>query len=92
MANTKKSYVIGERYEAFLARQLDAGRFNNTSEVGRAGLRMLEDHELRIAEARALVDAADAEIAAGKGIAHANGQALADDIVTRGLAHLNRDD
>lgn len=91
MAKTKKSYVIGERYEAFIARQLDAGRFNNASEVVRAGLRMLEDHELRIAEARALVDAADAEIAAGNGIVYADGQALADDIVTRGLAQLNRD-
>jgi antitoxin ParD1/3/4 len=84
--------MIGERYGAFLARQIDAGRFNNASEVVRAGLRLLEDHELRITEARALVDAADAEIAAGKGIAHADRQAVADDIVTRGLTQLNRDD
>lgn len=84
--------MIGERYGAFLARQIDAGRFNNASEVVRAGLRLLEDHELRIAEAHALVDAADAEVAAGKGIAYAGGQALADAIVTRGLAQLNRDD
>ncbi|MBL6430497.1 MAG: type II toxin-antitoxin system ParD family antitoxin [Alphaproteobacteria bacterium] len=55
-----------ERYEAFIARQVGAGRFNNASEVVRAGLRMLEDHELRIAKARALVDAADAKLQRAK--------------------------
>jgi len=40
MPNTKKSYVVGERYEAFIARQIEQGRFNNASEVVRAGLRL----------------------------------------------------
>ncbi|WP_425088704.1 hypothetical protein [Stappia sp.] len=58
----------------------------NNKETGR---RAPEDHELRITKARALVDAADAKIAEGKGIVYADGQALADDIVTRGLTGLN---
>ncbi|MEM7428832.1 MAG: type II toxin-antitoxin system ParD family antitoxin, partial [Pseudomonadota bacterium] len=65
MPNTKKSYVVGERYEAFIARQIDEGRFNNASEVVRAGLRLLEDHETRLASLRAAVDAADADVEAG---------------------------
>ena len=92
MANAKKSYVVGDRYEAFIARQIDSGRFNNASEVVRAGLRMLEDYETRLAETRALVDEADAEIAAGKGIDYATTQDLTDDIVKRGMARLSQKD
>lgn len=89
MANTKKSYVVGDRYETFIARQIETGRFNNASEVVRAGLRLLEDYEARLAEARAMVDAADAEIAAGKGIEYTDAQDLTDEIVKRGTARLN---
>ncbi len=66
MSAVKKSYVVGNRYEAFISRQLDEGRFNNASEVVRAGLRMLEDYETRLAEARALVDVGDADLANGR--------------------------
>jgi len=92
MANVKKSYVVGDRYEAFIARQVESGRFNNASEVVRAGLRMLEDHETRLAEVRALVDTADAEIAAGNGIDYTSRQDLTDDIVKRGTARLSQGD
>lgn len=92
MPNVKKSYVVGDRYEAFIARQVETGRFNNASEVVRAGLRMLEDYETRLGEARALVDAADAEIADGKGIEVATGQEMTDEIVKRGLARLSQKD
>ena len=92
MANVKKSYVVGDRYEAFIAQQVEAGRFNNASEVVRAGLRMLEDYETRLAEARAMVDEADAQIAAGQGIEYANGQDLTDEIVKRGMARLAQKD
>jgi antitoxin ParD1/3/4 len=68
MANAKKSFVIGERYEAFIDKQLASGRFNNASEVVRAGLRLLEDEEAKLEELRAMIDEADAEITAGKGI------------------------
>lgn len=32
-------------YESFIRKQLESGRYNNASEVVRAGLRMLEDFE-----------------------------------------------
>ncbi|MBL4876145.1 MAG: type II toxin-antitoxin system ParD family antitoxin [Cohaesibacteraceae bacterium] len=50
MPNIKKSYVVGERFETFIAQQINDGRFNNASEVVRAGLRMLEDYETRMGE------------------------------------------
>ncbi len=37
---------LTERYDAFLARQVKCGRFQNASEVVRAGLRLLERQAL----------------------------------------------
>ncbi len=37
--------ALGNYYEDFVKKQLDSGRYNNASEVIRAGLRLLEDHE-----------------------------------------------
>ncbi len=39
------SIALSERYEQFIRKQLESGRYNNASEVVRAGLRMLEDYE-----------------------------------------------
>ena len=39
------SIALGNRYEKFIKQQLESGRYNNASEVVRAGLRMLEDFE-----------------------------------------------
>ena len=68
MASTKHSYVVGERYEGFIEAQIASGRFNNASEVVRAGLRLLEDQEARLAELREMIAAGEAEIDRGEGI------------------------
>lgn len=85
MPNVKKSYVVGDRYEEFIAAQIETGRYNNASEVVRAGLRMLEDYETR-----QLVDAADAEIDTGKGIEIASADELKDKVVQRGMEKSSR--
>lgn len=57
------SVALGSHFEAFTREQVQSGRFNNVSEVVRAGLRLLEEHEQRkLLELEAL----RAEIAAGK--------------------------
>lgn len=38
--------ALGNHYEQFVKKQLESGRYNNASEVVRAGLRLLEDHEV----------------------------------------------
>lgn len=53
------SVALGPHFEEFIKSQLDTGRYNNTSEVVRAGLRLLEEQEqlraLRLAELKAAV-------------------------------------
>lgn len=39
------SVALGNHFEEFVKKQLDSGRFNNVSEIVRAGLRLLEDEE-----------------------------------------------
>ena len=45
------SKVITPHFEALIDRLIASGRFNNKSEVIRAGLRLLEDHEAKAAAA-----------------------------------------
>ncbi len=92
MASVKKSYVVGDHFDAFIARQVESGRFNNASEVVRAGLRMLEDYETRLAKTRALVDDADAEVAADKRTEYARGHDLTIEILKRGMRRLAQKD
>lgn len=53
------TFTLGEKWEDFLARKVQSGDFNNKSEVIRAGLRMLEQEDLR-AELRRRIAAMDA--------------------------------
>lgn len=39
------SVALGSHFEEFVKQLLESGRFNNASEVVRAGLRLLEDDE-----------------------------------------------
>ncbi len=60
-----KSVALGQHFEQFVADQVAHGRYENESEVVRAGLRLLEEHELRLKDLRALVDAGDIAYAEG---------------------------
>jgi len=46
------SIIIGAHFEKFIARQIQEGRYGSTSETIRAGLRLLEEHELKVVALR----------------------------------------
>ena len=48
------SITIGDHFATFIGQQVEAGRYGSTSEVVRAGLRLLEEHEAKV---RALQEA-----------------------------------
>jgi antitoxin ParD1/3/4 len=45
VATMPSSYAIGHHFEEFIDRMLASGRYANASEIVRAGLRLLEEHE-----------------------------------------------
>ena len=49
------SISIGDYFDRFIQNRISAGRFKNTSEVVRAGLRLLEEEENRIIALRAAI-------------------------------------
>ncbi len=63
------SVALSPYFETFVKAQVSAGRFNNVSEVVRAGLRLLEEQEqfnaLRLQELRSAIQAG---AASGKGL------------------------
>ena len=42
------SITLDDHFEAFIRSQIDAGRYGNVSEVVRASLRLLEEHEQKV--------------------------------------------
>ena len=65
-----RNVVLSDRQAALVARLVESGRYQNASEVMRAGLRLVErqetEEEIRLEAMREAVDAGIADIAAGR--------------------------
>lgn len=64
--HARKTVALSPRDDAFIAAQLAAGEFNNVSEVVRAGLRLLEQEQLKLVALRQAIAAGEADAAAGR--------------------------
>ena len=63
------SVALSPHFEHFIREQVDSGRYNNASEVVRAGLRLLEDQQQQASiKLEALRAAITAGLASGPGV------------------------
>jgi antitoxin ParD1/3/4 len=51
------SVSLGDHFEKFVQTQISQGRYQNASEVVRAGLRLLEDYEMGVQERATILKA-----------------------------------
>jgi antitoxin ParD1/3/4 len=57
---TNTSISLGPHFKQFIRGQVSSGRFGSASEVIRAGLRMLEEQEARLASLRSALEEGEA--------------------------------
>jgi antitoxin ParD1/3/4 len=78
---------LTEEEQAFIDSKLQSGVYKSAADVVRAALHSLEySDELT----RQMIDAADAQVAAGETIRFESAEAVADSIIERGMRQLNR--
>ena len=59
------SFSVGEHFSDFIEAQVSAGRYSSASDVVRAGLRLLEEQEAKLAALRAaLIDGEESGVSA----------------------------
>lgn len=58
------SFILGDHFDAFVASQVEAGRYRNATDVIRSGLRLLEERETKLQALRhALIEGEQSGVA-----------------------------
>ena len=86
----RKTISLTAKDDAFIAAQLDTGEYGNASEVVRAGLRLLEQEQLKLAALRQAISEGDAAYARGEFTAYTQTGQLAADLKAKLLKDQER--
>ena len=70
----RKTISLTSKDDAFISEQVASGEYGNASEVVRAGLRLLEHEQLRLAALRQAIVAGDDDARAGRRTAYGAGE------------------
>ena len=62
------SVTLGEHFSKFVQNKINDGRFESTSEAVRAGLRLLEQEEMKLDALRQKLAVGEAQLDRGEGI------------------------
>jgi antitoxin ParD1/3/4 len=66
MSQHRKTVALTHKDDRFIAEQVATGEYGNASEVVRAGLRLLEQEQLKLKALRQEIAKGDADFAAGR--------------------------
>lgn len=72
------SVTLGDHFSNFIKSKISQGRYDNTSEAVRAGLRLLEVEETKLEVLRAKLAEGEAQLDKGQGV---DGQAFMDELI-----------
>jgi len=72
------SVTLGNHFSDFIKAKISQGRFDNTSEAVRAGLRLLEVEETKLEALRAKLAEGEAQLDKGQGV---DGQSFMDQLM-----------
>ncbi|WP_319549146.1 type II toxin-antitoxin system ParD family antitoxin [Desulfogranum marinum] len=72
------SVTLGDHFSNFIKSKISQGRFDNTSEAVRAGLRLLEVEETKLEALRVKLAEGEAQLDKGQG---GDGQAFMDELI-----------
>ena len=78
MSQHRKTVALTDKDDRFIAEQIATGEYGNASEVVRAGLRLLEQEQLKLKTLRQAVAKGDADIAAGRSKTYKTGELAAE--------------
>jgi len=78
MSQHRKTVALTDKDDRFIAEQIATGEYGNASEVVRAGLRLLEQEQLKLQALRQAVSKGDADIAAGRAKTYKAGELAAE--------------